>query len=97
MPRELAEGLRYVRHDVVIGGVLLVTVVMNLLGFPCAALIAPIGRTVFGVSPLLVGVLAAAESFGAFLGGALLTSREPRINGRILMVGGSLIFTEAPV
>ena len=92
VPRELAEGLRYVRHDVVIGGVLLVTIVMNLMGFPYAALVAPIGRQVFQVSPTLVGVLAAAESCGAFLGGAWLTSREPRIKGRILMVGGSLIF-----
>jgi MFS family permease len=92
VPRELAEGLRFVRHDVVIGGVLMVTIVMNLLGFPYAALVAPIGRQVFAVSSILVGVLAASESFGAFMGGALLTSREPRINGRILMVGGSLIF-----
>ena len=92
VPRELAEGLRFVRHDVVIGGVLLVTIVMNLLGFPYSALVAPIGKQVFMVSATLVGVLAAAESFGAFLGGAWLTSREPRISGRILMVGGSLLF-----
>ncbi len=92
VPRELAEGLRYVRGDLVIGGVLAVTVAMNLLGFPYSALLAPIGRQVFVVSATLVGVLAAAESFGAFLGGALLTTREPRINGRVLMVGGSLLF-----
>jgi predicted MFS family arabinose efflux permease len=92
VPRELAEGLRYVRGDLVIGGVLAVTVAMNLLGFPYNALLAPIGRQVFMVSPTLVGVLAAAESFGAFLGGALLTTREPRLNGRVLMVGGSLLF-----
>jgi MFS family permease len=92
VPRELAEGLRYVRGDLVIGGVLAVTVAMNLLGFPYNALQAPIGRQVFMVSPTLVGVLAAAESFGAFLGGALLTTREPRLNGRVLMVGGSLLF-----
>jgi MFS family permease len=92
VPREMAEGLRYVRHDVVIGGVLLVTIVMNLLGFPYSALVAPIGKLVFEVSPILVGVLAASESFGAFLGGAWLTSREPRISGRVLMVGGSLLF-----
>jgi MFS family permease len=92
VPRDLAEGVRYVRRDVVIGGVLMVTIVMNLLGFPYSALIAPIGRDVFDVSPTLVGVLAAAESFGGFLGGAWLTSREPRINGRILMVGGSAIY-----
>jgi MFS family permease len=92
VPRELAEGLRFVRGDLVIGGVLAVTIAMNLLGFPYAALVAPIGRMVFQVSPALVGVLAASEAFGALLGGALLTTREPGISGRILMVGGSLLF-----
>lgn len=92
VPRELAEGVRYVRGDVVIGGVLAVTIAMNLLGFPYAALVAPIGRMVFRVSPVLVGVLAASEAFGAFLGGALLTSREPAMSGRVLMVGGSMLF-----
>ncbi|MDR3529081.1 MAG: MFS transporter [Rhodopila sp.] len=92
VPRDLAEGVRFVRRDVVIGGVLAVTIAMNLLGFPYAALVAPIGRVVFQASPTLVGVLAASESFGAFLGGALLTSREPRISGRVLMVGGSLLY-----
>jgi MFS family permease len=61
VPRELAEGLKFVRGDLVIGGVLAVTVAMNLLGFPYAALVAPIGRMVFQVSPVLVGVLAASE------------------------------------
>jgi MFS family permease len=90
--RELAEGLRFVRGDLIIGGVLAVTFAMNLLGFPYSALVAPIGRMIFQVSPTLVGVLAASESFGAFLGGAFLTSREPRIKGRVLMVGGSMLF-----
>jgi len=92
VPRELAEAVRFVRGDLVIGGVLAVTIVMNLLGFPYAALLAPIGRLVFRVSPTLVGVLAASEAFGAFLGGALLTTSEPRISGRVLMVGGSMLF-----
>jgi MFS family permease len=92
VPREIAEGVRYVRGDVVIGGVLAVTIAMNLLGFPYAALVAPIGRQVFFVSPALVGVMAASESFGAFLGGAVLTTREPAMSGRVLMVGGSILF-----
>jgi MFS family permease len=65
---------------------------MNLLGFPYSALVAPIGRQVFDVSPALVGAMAASEAFGAFLGGAVLTSREPAISGRVLMVGGSILF-----
>jgi MFS family permease len=92
VPRELAEGVRYVRGDLVIGGVLAVTIAMNLLGFPYSALVAPIGRQVFRVAPALVGVLAASESFGAFLGGAVLTTREPAMSGRVLMVGGSVLF-----
>jgi MFS family permease len=47
---------------------------------------------VFQVTPALVGVLAASEAFGAFLGGALLTTREPAMSGRVLMVGGSILF-----
>jgi MFS family permease len=92
VPRDLAEGVRFARGHVTIAGVLAVTIAMNLLGFPYSALVAPIGRLIFQVSPVLVGVLAASESFGAFLGGLFLASGEPRWSGRILMVGGSLLF-----
>ena len=92
VPRDLAEGFAFARGHVVIGGVLLVTMAMNLLGFSYAALIAPIGRQHFLVSPTLVGVLAAAESFGALLGGLRLASGDPPGSGRSLMVGGSLLF-----
>lgn len=92
VPRDLAEGLRHVRGDVVIGGVLAVTVVMNLMGFPNSALLAPIGKQVFHVSSTLVGVLSAAEALGAAVGGAFLTSREPNVSGRVLMVGGSMMY-----
>jgi MFS family permease len=92
VPRDLIEGIHFARGHVTIAGVLAVTIAMNLLGFPYSALVAPIGRLIFQVSPVLVGVLAASESFGAFLGGMWLTSGEPRWSGRILMVGGSLLF-----
>lgn len=92
VPRDLAEGLVFARGHAVIAGVLMVTIAMNLLGFPYAALVAPIGRQHFMVSPALVGMMAAAESFGAFLGGLWLTSGDPPGKGRILMVGGSLLF-----
>ena len=44
------------------------------------------------VSPALVGMMAASESFGAFLGGLWLTGGDPPGSGRPLMVGGSLLF-----
>ena len=93
VPRDLAEGIRFARGNVTIAGVLAVTIAMNLLGFPYSALVAPIGRQVFEVSPALVGVLAASESFGSFIGGLWLSSGEPRLSGRVRMVGGSLILT----
>ena len=92
VPRDLKEGIVYARTNTTIAGVLLVTIFMNLLGFPYNALVAPIGKLVFHVSPALVGVLAASESFGAFLGGIWLTTGGPRLSGRTLMVGGSIVF-----
>ena len=92
VPRDLAEGISYAKGNVTIAGVLVVTIAMNLLGFPYSALVAPIGKMVFQVSPTLVGVLAASESFGAFVGGIWLTSGGPNLSGRTLMVGGSILF-----
>lgn len=91
VPRDLAEGLRFARAHTIINGVLVVTIVMNLLGFPYAALVAPLGRLHFHVSPTLIGMLAAAESCGAFLGGLRLAGGDPPGAGRVLMVGGSLL------
>jgi hypothetical protein len=91
VPRDLAEGARFAAGHLIIAGVLAVTVAMNLLGFSYSALVAPIGRVVFNVSPALIGVLAGSESFGGFLGGLWLTAGEWRLSGRTLMVGGSLL------
>ena len=93
VPRDLAEGISFARRDTTIAGVLAVTIAMNLLCFPYSALVAPIGRQIFLVSPTLVGILAASESFGSFAGGIWLTSGGPRLSGRVLMVGGALILT----
>ena len=92
VPRDLAEGMAFARGHAVVTGVLLVTIAMNLLGFSYAALLAPIGRDYFMVSPALVGVMAASELIGAFLGGFWLAGGDPPGSGRPLMVGGSLLY-----
>ena len=92
VPRDLAEAFAFARGHVIIGGVLAVTIAMNLLGFCYSALVAPIARQVFMVSPTLTGMLAGAEAFGALLGGLWLTGGGPRLSGRTLMVGGSMLF-----
>jgi MFS family permease len=90
--RDLAEAFEFARSHAAIGGVLAVTVAMNMFGFSYAALIAPIGRQVFMVSPTLTGILAGAESIGALLGGLWLAGVAPRLSGRTLMVGGPLLY-----
>lgn len=95
VPRDLAEGFAFARGHTVIAGVLVVTIAMNLLGFPYSALLPPLGRQHFMVSPTLIGVLAAAESFGSLLGGLRLAGGDPPGAGRVLMVGGSLLFLGA--
>jgi MFS family permease len=92
VPHELAEAFSFARGHVIIGGVLAVTIAMNLLGFCYSALVAPLARQVFMVSPTLTGMLAGAEAFGGLLGGLWLTGGGPRLNGRTLMVGGSVLF-----
>ena len=94
VPRDLAEAFTFARGHVIIGGVLAVTIAMNLLGFCYYALVAPIARQVFMVSPTLTGMLAGAEAFGALLGGLWLTGRRTAPErthadgGRIAVVPG---------
>ncbi len=92
VPAQLAEAVAYARTQPVIAGVLGVTMAMNFFGFSYTALVAPLGEQHFHVTALLVGVLAAAEPCGALIGGLLLTGGDPPFSGRVLMVGGTLLF-----
>jgi MFS family permease len=92
VPADLREGFAYARSQPIILGVLGITIAMNMFGFSYTALLAPLGRNLFHVEPILVGVLAAAEPFGALTGGLFLARGDPPVSGRVLMVGGTLIF-----
>ncbi len=92
VPADLREGFAYARGQPIILGVLGITIAMNMFGFSYTALLAPLGRNVFHVAPVWVGVLAAAEPFGALTGGLFLARGDPPFSGRVLMVGGTVIF-----
>jgi MFS family permease len=92
VPADLGEGFSYARGQPIILGVLGITIAMNMFGFSYTALLAPLGRNVFHVAPVWVGVLAAGEPFGALTGGLFLARGNPPVSGRVLMVGGTLIF-----
>jgi MFS family permease len=60
----------------VIQGVLLITVVMNLLVFPYQQMIPVIGRDLLAIGPTALGILAGADGIGAILVGVVLTRRS---------------------
>src|SRR3989475_9882968 len=65
--------------------------VMNALAFPTRQFIPAIGSESLGVGAGLVGLLAAAESFGQLAGaGVIVCTQQLRYHGRVF-VGGSVI------
>ena len=92
LPADIAEGLAVARRNPVILGVILVTIITNLFGFCYATLIPPIGLHVYRVSPVWVGLLAAAEPIGATASGSLFSLGLLPLEGRDLMLRGSLFF-----
>ncbi len=90
---DLLEAVAVVRRMPVLIALMAATLGQNLFGFAYTALMAPVGRDVFGASAALIGVLAAAEPAGAGLGGAALAlGFGPPGRPVWLLVGGSVWF-----
>ena len=64
----LKEGLIIVKKSPQLIGVYLVTIILNIFGFPYASMVPVLGRDVYKVEPVLIGILSAAEGAGAFVG-----------------------------
>lgn len=89
---DLREGAGFARRTPALATLLGVTVAMNMLGFAYGSLVTPLGKFVFGVSPGLTGVLAAAEPAGGTLGGIALALVPLRRNPVWLLTGGAAGF-----
>lgn len=85
----LREGLAYARENQSILGVMLVTLVMNVLAFPYMDLLPVFARDVLGQGPLGLGVLGAANGIGAFVGLALIAVLRRHISNGWIFVAGS--------
>jgi MFS family permease len=92
---DIAEGLAYARTKPVLLLVFGITIVTNSFAFAYSGLVAPLGLGAFGVSPGLVGLLAAGEPLGALLGGTLIAAGFLRINRQRAFAGGSALFMVA--
>jgi MFS family permease len=95
IPADIVEGLALARTRPIILLVFGVTVVTNTFAFAYSGLVAPLGISAFHVSPALVGLLAAGEPLGCFLGGALIAAGLMRMDRRIAFAGGAAFFMVA--
>jgi MFS family permease len=87
----LATGLREARSNAAILGVLVITVLMNLLVFPYQQMLPVFVRDVFRVGPEFLGLLVAADGLGALSGALFLASRHNFSGHRQVFAGGSLL------
>ncbi len=88
----IAEAAAFARREPRLRLVLAMTLVMNIFAFAYGAVLPAFGAVAFGVSGAAIGLLAAAEPFGALLGGLWLTLRPGRPPGPASFVLGSASF-----
>tara|TARA_A100001037_G_scaffold133462_1_gene121083 strand:- start:145 stop:1314 length:1170 start_codon:yes stop_codon:yes gene_type:complete len=90
----LAEGLRHVRSNQVIVVTLIITIVMNMFGFPYQHMVPVIGAETLNVGPLLIGVLLAVEGVGATTGSLVIAlGARPGGYTKIYSIGSVLFLT----
>jgi MFS family permease len=92
---QIIEGFQYVRQQPRIMGTLLVTAIINVFGFPFAAMIPVLGRDDLALSPGWIGVLASAEGTGAFVGSLFIAWFARSKHYTRLYIGGALIYLGA--
>jgi MFS family permease len=91
LPRDIADAAAIVRRHPELVLVLMTTVAMNVFGFCYAAAVPAWGRQSFAASASAIGMLAAAEPLGAFIGGFLIASGRVTIAPPLLFAGGTLL------
>ena len=89
---DVAEAARIAFAMPILRLVLGVTVAMNVFGFSYTAILPAFGAIAFQASPVEIGLLAAAEPFGALLAGLGLALRRGAPPGRLTLAFGSAGF-----
>ncbi len=88
----LREGLGVLRQSATLPGVLAVTIVFNLWGFPFVSMVPVVAKEVLTLSDSLTGVLTSAEGLGALLGAGLLSAFARSEHSRYLYLGGVVCY-----
>ncbi len=88
---DILDGLRYMRQNQAVLGVILVTVVMNFFSFPYMTLLPVFARDVLGQGAAGLGQLGAMSGIGAFIGILLINRVRRSISYGWIFVGGSFL------
>jgi MFS family permease len=91
----LAQGLKHVKADQVIVVTLIITIVMNVFGFPYQHMVPVIGAESLKVGPLLIGILLATEGLGATTGSLVIAMKARPGGFTRIYAFGSLTFLAA--
>lgn len=90
----MREGLAWARRDRRMTGVLLITVIFNIFGWPSTSMIPVLGKDQLLLGPEGVGLLAGVDGVGAFLGALVIVwLARPAWYSRIYLGGISLYLT----
>jgi MFS family permease len=87
----LGEGLRYVRRNQPIFGVLLVTVVINFFSFSYLTLLPVFARDILNQGPMGLGLLGAANGVGRILGLFAINRIRDTVSSGWIFAGGAIL------
>ena len=85
------EVLRSIRSNPTVLSVLLITMALNLFGFPFQQMLPIIARNVLGTGPVLYGLLGSAVGVGAITGSLFIATGQFRRHGTLFSLGASLM------
>ncbi len=88
---EIKDGIRYVRHDALIGMILIVTLLTVLLSMPYMTLLPVFSEKVLDVGASGLGILISVSGVGALIGSIILASLPNKRRGAMLMVGSLIL------
>lgn len=87
----MVRGLEYVRGEPLLVGVVLITILMNVMLFPYQNMVPVVAKNVLEVGPGLMGILLAMDGLGAMIGAIVIASASKlRYHGRLYAAGTTL-------
>ena len=93
----ITRSLSLLRNQPLLSGILMVTVVFNLWGFPFVSMIPVIGKDILGLNSFYVGLLMSAEGCGALVGALLIAGAGQVRHYRRLYVSGISLYLVSAV